>query len=137
MSPQRQIVRAAITSVGHYAPERVLTNAELEKMVDTTDEWIRTRTGISERRILEEGASSDMGAKAIEMLLRNRGIGAGEIDVIVVASVTPDMFFPSTACLIQEKIGAKNAWGFDVSAACSGFLYALVIGEQQIGRAHV
>jgi 3-oxoacyl-[acyl-carrier-protein] synthase-3 len=101
-------------------------------MVDTTDEWIRTRTGISERRILEEGASSDMGAKAIEMLLRNRGIGAGEIDVIVVASVTPDMFFPSTACLIQEKIGAKNAWGFDVSAACSGFLYALVIGEQLV-----
>ncbi|HYQ87110.1 MAG TPA: beta-ketoacyl-ACP synthase III [Bacteroidota bacterium] len=127
-----ETVRAAITAVGHYVPEKILTNAELETMVDTTDEWILTRTGIRERRILGEGATSDMAARAIEATLKNRGIGAEEIDVIIVASVTPDMFFPSTACLIQEKIGARKAWGFDVSAACSGFLYALVMGEQFI-----
>ncbi len=133
MSPSRQPVRAAITAVGHYLPERILSNANLEKMVDTTDEWIRTRTGIRERRVMEDGASSDMGAKAIEMVLRNRGIGPEELEVIIVASVTPDMFFPSTACLIADKIGARNAWGFDLSAACSGFLYALVVGEQLVG----
>ena len=124
--------RATITAVGHYAPEKVLSNADLEKMVDTTDEWIRTRTGISERRILEQGGTSDMGAKAVQMVLQNRGIEANEIDLIVVATISPDMFFPSTACLIQEKVGAKNAWGFDVSAACSGFVYSLVIGAQFI-----
>lgn len=122
--------RATITAVGHYVPDKVLSNADLEKMVDTTDEWIRTRTGISERRILTHGATSDMSAKAVQALLKNRGIGADEIDVIVVATITPDMFFPSTACIIQEKIGAKNAWGFDISAACSGFLYALTMAVQ-------
>ena len=125
-------IRAAITAVGHYVPEKILSNAELEKMVDTTDEWVRSRTGIRERHILDQGATSDLGAKAIEMLLKNRGIAAEEIDVIIVASVTPDMFFPSTACIIQDKIGAKKAWGFDLSAACSGFLYALVVGTQFI-----
>ncbi len=123
-------MRAEITAVGHYLPETVLSNADLEKMVDTTDEWIRTRTGISERRILKNGATSDMASKAIEALLKNRGITAEEIDLIIVATVTPDMFFPSTACVIQGKIGAKNAWGFDLSAACSGFLFGLVTGAQ-------
>jgi len=124
--------RATITAVGHYVPDRILSNADLEKMIDTTDEWIRTRTGISERRIMEHGATSDMGARAMEMVLHNRGIDASEIDLIVVATISPDMFFPSTACLIQQKVGAKKAWGFDVSAACSGFLYSLVIGAQFI-----
>lgn len=125
-------IHAAITAVGHYVPEKILSNADLEKMVDTTDEWIYTRTGIRERRILEHGATSDLGAKAIEAMLKRRGIGPEEIDVIIVATVTPDMFFPPTACVIQEKIGAKKAWGFDVSAACSGFLFSLVVGAQFI-----
>jgi 3-oxoacyl-[acyl-carrier-protein] synthase-3 len=94
-------------------------------MVDTNDEWIRTRTGITERRILDNGATSDLGAGALKAALRNRGIAAAELDVIIVATVTPDMFFPSTACLIQHKVGAKKAWGFDLSAACSGFIFAL------------
>jgi len=122
--------RAAITAVGHYAPSKVLTNAELEKMVDTNDEWIRTRTGISERRILEQGATSDLGAGAVQAMLAHRKIEPTEIEIIIVATVTPDMFFPSTACVIQDKIGASNAWGFDLSGACSGFLYALVTGAQ-------
>mgnify|MGYP001594293564 CR=1 FL=1 len=125
-------IRAAITAVGHYVPEKVLTNLELEKMVNTNDEWIRTRTGISERRVLEHGGTSDMGVKATEMLLKNRGISAEEIDVIIFATVTPDMFFPATACVLQQKIGAKNAWGFDVSAACSGFVYAITLGSQLV-----
>jgi 3-oxoacyl-[acyl-carrier-protein] synthase-3 len=124
--------RATITAVGHYAPPKVLTNAELEKMVDTNDEWIRTRTGISERRILEHGATSDLATSAIQNMLTHRKIEATEIDLIIVATVTPDMFFPSTACVIQDKIGASNAWGFDLSGACSGFLYALVTGAQFI-----
>jgi len=125
-------IRAAVTAVGHYLPEKVLSNADLEKMVDTTDEWIRTRTGISERRILERGATSDLGAGAVRALLKNRGIGPGEIDMILVATVTPDMFFPSTACVIQDKVGLKKAWGLDVSAACSGFLFTLVVAAQFI-----
>lgn len=125
-------VRAAITAVGHYVPDHAMTNFDFEKLVDTSDEWIRTRTGIRERHILKEGATSDMACKAIEMLLKNRGIGPEEIDAIIVATVTPDMFFPSTASVVQDKIGAKNAWGFDLSAACSGFLYALVVGAQFI-----
>jgi len=127
---QTKRLRAVITAVGHYVPDKVLTNADFEKMVDTTDEWIRARTGIRERHILERGASSDLGAKAAEAALRNRGIGAEELDVIIVATVTPDMLFPPTACLIQEKIGAKKAWGFDLSAACSGFVFALTVGAQ-------
>ncbi|MFC2087998.1 beta-ketoacyl-ACP synthase III [Calditrichota bacterium] len=125
--------RAYISAISHWVPEKILSNKDLEKMVDTTDEWIRTRTGIKERRILDEGkAPSDMGAEAVKILLKNRGISADDIDVIVVATVTPDMFFPSTANLIQEKIGAKNAFGFDISAACSGFVYALQVGAQFI-----
>jgi 3-oxoacyl-[acyl-carrier-protein] synthase III len=124
--------RATITAVGHYVPDKILTNADLEKMVDTTDEWIRTRTGISERRVCEDGASAHMGAKALEMILKNRGITAEELDLIIVATVTPDMFFPATSCLVQQKVGAKNAWTFDLSAACSGFLFALITGAQFI-----
>jgi len=101
---------AYISAISHWVPEKILTNAELEKMVDTNDEWIRSRTGISERHILEDGkASSDMGAEAVKLLLKYRGIDASEIDGIIVATVTPDMFFPSTANLVQEKIGAKKA----------------------------
>jgi 3-oxoacyl-[acyl-carrier-protein] synthase III len=124
--------RATITAVGHYVPEKKLTNADFEHMVETSDEWIRTRTGIVERRILENGASSDLGAGAVRAMLRNRNISAEEIDVLIVATVTPDMFFPSTACLIQDKIGARRAWGFDLSAACSGFIFALYVGAQLI-----
>lgn len=122
--------RATITAVEHYVPEKILSNADLEKMIDTTDEWIRTRTGISERRIMDQGATSDMAVRAIEKLLAQRKIEATDIDLIIVATVTPDMFFPATACVIQDKIGASKAWGFDLSGACSGFLFALVTGAQ-------
>ncbi len=124
--------RATITAVGHYVPEKVLTNADLERMVDTSDEWIVKRTGISERRILENGVTSDLAVNAIQQVLVNRDISPEEIESIVVATVTPDMFFPSTACVIQDKIGAANAWGFDLSAGCSGFLFALGVGAQFI-----
>src|SRR3989339_1313730 len=124
--------RATITGVGHYVPEKILTNKDLEKMVDTNDEWIRTRTGISERRILEQGATSDLAVAAIESMLAHRKIEATEIDIIIVATVTPDMFFPATACGVQDKIGASKAWGFALAAACSVFLYALVAGAQFI-----
>jgi len=119
---------AAITAVGKYLPEKVLDNKYFEGIVDTSDEWIMTRTGIKERRMLENGATSDLATKAVEDLLKNSKITAEEIDVIIVATVTPDMFFPATACLVQNNIGAKNAWGFDLSAACSGFLFALQTG---------
>jgi len=122
-------IRAAITAVGHYVPDTVLSNHDLEKLVETNDEWIRTRTGISERRILKQGATSDLAVPAVRMLLKDRGITAEELDVIIFATVTPDMFFPATACVLQEKIGAKKAWGFDISAACSGFVYALSVGS--------
>ena len=125
---------AAITAVHGWLPPDVLSNADLEKMVDTNDEWIRTRTGISERRILKdpEKATSDMVAKVIEGLCEQRGMSAEEIDLVIVATVTPDMFFPSTAQLACHKAGASNAWGFDLSAACSGFLFALRTGGQFI-----
>jgi 3-oxoacyl-[acyl-carrier-protein] synthase-3 len=124
---------AFISGINHWVPEKVLTNFDLEKMVDTTDEWIRTRTGIRERRILGDGrASSHMGAEAAKKLLQQRGMDPMDIEVIICATVTPDMFFPSTANLIQDKIGAQNAWSFDISAACSGFIYALGIGSQLI-----
>ena len=125
---------AAITAVGHYLPEDRLTNADLEKMVDTTDEWIRTRTGILERRILKDPdkATSFMATEACKEVLKKRGIGPEEIDLIIVATVTPDMVFPATACLVQEQLGATNAWGFDLSAACSGFLFGLSCGTQFI-----
>ncbi len=125
--------KAYISAVSHYVPEKVLTNQDLERMVDTSDEWIRTRTGIVERRILGPGkATSDMAAEAVKNLCKQRGIDPMEIEVIIVATVTPDMFFPSTGNLVQEKSGAKNAWSFDVAAACSGFLYALSVGTQYI-----
>lgn len=127
-------INAAITSVGGYVPEYVMTNKELEKIVDTTDEWITSRTGIKERRILKgEGkATSDMGVEVVKQICEKRGISPEEIDLVLVATVTPDMPFPSTANIICDKVGAKNAWGFDLSAACSGFLYALVTGQRFI-----
>ncbi len=121
---------AAITAVGAFVPEDKLTNFDLEKMVDTNDEWIRTRTGISERRILKgEGkATSDMGAPAVQELLKKRGIDPLDIDCLICCTVTPDMVFPATANIICDKIGAKNAFGFDLQAACSGFLYGVTTG---------
>jgi 3-oxoacyl-[acyl-carrier-protein] synthase-3 len=129
---------AYIRSVGRFLPERKLTNLDLEGMVDTSDEWIRSRTGISERRILEPGlGNSFMAARAALECLERAGVGPEEVDAIIVGTVTPDMFFPATACLIQDEIGAANAWGFDLSAGCSGFLFALANGSQMIesGRA--
>lgn len=127
-------ITAAITAVGGYVPETRLTNFDLEKMVETNDEWIRTRTGIEERRILREPGkgSSDMAAPAIKELLRKKNMDATEIDCIICATVTPDMVFPATANIIADKIGAANAWGYDMSAACSGFLYALTTGAMYI-----
>ncbi|MFA6233165.1 MAG: beta-ketoacyl-ACP synthase III [Bacteroidota bacterium] len=123
---------AAITAVGHYAPERVVPNSFFESYLDTTEEWIFTRTGIRERRYLEHGATSDLAVEAARRTLEMRGIGPEEVECIIVATVTPDMFFPSTAALVQTKLGAKNAWGFDLSGACSGFLFALATGVQFI-----
>jgi 3-oxoacyl-[acyl-carrier-protein] synthase III len=127
-------ITAAITGIGGYVPDYRLTNAELEKMVDTTDEWIRTRTGVSERRILKgEGlGSSDMGAPAVLDLCKKRGISPEEIDCIICATVTPDMVFPATANIIGDKVGAINAFSFDLGAACSGFLFALTTGASFI-----
>jgi 3-oxoacyl-[acyl-carrier-protein] synthase-3 len=129
-----QKITAAITAVGGFVPEDRLTNFDLEKMVDTNDEWIRSRTGISERRILKgEGkATSDMVVPAVQELCRKRGIDPSEIDALIVGTVTPDMMFPSTANLACHKLGAKNAWGFDLLAACSGFLYSLTTGASLI-----
>ena len=125
---------AAITAVGGYVPDYVLTNKELETMVDTNDEWIRTRTGIIERRILkEEGkATSDLAARAILPMLEKKNIDPAEIDLIICATVTGDYIFPATANVIADKIGAVNSWSFDISAACSGFLYALETGSKMI-----
>lgn len=121
--------RAKISSLGTYTPPRLLTNADLEKMVDTTDEWITTRVGIRERHIVEPGqATSHMAVDAARQCLAARGIDAAEVEVIIVATVTPDMLFPATACLVQDRLGAKGAWGFDLSGACSGFVYALQVG---------
>ena len=129
-----QKLTAVITAVGGWVPEDRLTNFDLEKMVETNDEWIRTRTGITERRILrgEGKATSDMAAPAVLELCRKRGIDPKEIDCLIVATVTPDMVFPATANIVCDKIGAVNAWGFDLSAACSGFLYALTTGASFI-----
>jgi len=125
----RTAVRAKISSLGTYVPPKLLTNADLEKMVETNDQWIMERTGIRERHIVDKGvATSDLAAEAAKKCLAARGIGADEVDAIIVATVTPDMFFPATACLVQDKIGATKAWGFDLSAACSGFIYALQVG---------
>lgn len=123
-------IHAAITAVGGYVPDYVLTNQELETMVDTNDEWITTRTGIKERRLLKgEGlATSDMAVPAVEGLLKKRGISAEEIDLIIFCTSTPDMPFPATANILADKIGAKNAWGYDLNAACSGFIFGLATG---------
>jgi len=123
-------ITAAITAIGGYVPDTKLTNADLEKLVDTNDEWIRTRTGVVERRILTEPgkATSDLCAPAVLELCKKRGISPAEIDCLIVGTVTPDMFFPSTANLVCDKVGAVNAWGFDLAAACSGFLFSLTTG---------
>jgi 3-oxoacyl-[acyl-carrier-protein] synthase III len=123
----------SIIATGSYVPERILTNRELEQIVDTTDEWIRTRTGISERRIAAaDEATSDMATKAALAAMSQANVDAKEIDLIIVATVTPDMFFPATACWVQKKLGAARAACFDISAACSGFLYAMEIAQQFI-----
>src|SRR3954453_4960740 len=133
VEPHSEPRRAAITGVAIYVPERVLTNAELARSLDTSDEWIITRTGIRERRIGAPGeTTSTMGAEAVRRLMADRRLGPGDIDAIIVATVTPDMLFPATACLIQDQLGLTQAWGFDLSAACSGFLYALTTGAQLI-----
>ena len=121
--------RAKITALGTYVPPRVLTNADLEKMVDTTSQWILERVGICERHIAEKGvAASDLAVAAVKNLLESHPFDLQEVDLIVVGTVTPDMMYPSTACLVQHKLGIENTWGFDVSAGCSGFVYALNTG---------
>jgi 3-oxoacyl-[acyl-carrier-protein] synthase-3 len=124
--------KATITAVSHYVPDKVLSNSDLEKMVNTSDEWIRTRTGILERRIFDNGPTSVLAVKAAEDILRLRKIDAAEIDLIIVATITPDMVLPSAGCIVQNKIGARNAWAFDLNAACSGFLYAITVGARFI-----
>src|SRR5713226_178118 len=127
-------IAAKITGVAGFLPPRVMTNADLEKIVDTNDEWIRTRTGIRERHVVDKGmASSHMATEAAKQLLAKTNTDPAEIDLIIVASVTPDMLFPATVCLVQDRLGAKKAWGFDLSAACSGFAYALTVGAQFVG----
>jgi len=129
----RNPVRAKISSVGSYVPPRLLTNADLEKMVATNDQWIQERTGIRERHLVDKGvATSDLATEAARICLAKRGIDASEVEAIIVATVTPDMAFPATACLVQNKLGAPHAWGFDLSAACSGFPYALQMGAKLV-----
>ncbi len=126
-------IRVGFLGLGYYVPSRVLTNSDLEKMVDTSNEWIITRTGIKERRIAEDNvATSDLAKEAALKALNNAGLKPEQIDLIIVATITPDMAFPSTACILQDKIGAKNAACFDISAACAGYLYAIAIAEQFI-----
>ena len=127
----QNLLGAKITALGTYVPPKILSNQDLEKMVDTTDQWIIDRTVIRQRHIVEKGVgSSDLAVQAACRALAQRGIGATDLEAIIVATVTPDMMFPATACLVQNKLGAKGAWGFDVSAACSGFVYALQTGVQ-------
>ena len=126
-------VRAKISALGTYVPPRILSNADLEKLVETSNEWILERTGIRERHLVDKGvATSDLAVQAAKKALAERGLQSTDIEAILVATVTPDMFFPSTACLVQNKLGAKGAWGFDLSAACSAFLYALQTGAQYV-----
>ncbi len=128
-----QLVRAKISALGTYVPPRLLTNADLEKMVETSNDWIVDRTGIRQRHIVDKGvATSDLSVEAAKRALAERGIGASDLDAIIVATVTPDMLFPSTACIVQHKLGAKGIWGFDLSAACSAFVYGLQVGAQFI-----
>ena len=125
--------RVEIKSLATYVPPKLLTNADLEKLVDTTDEWILQRTGIRQRHIAEPGVgTSELAAEAAREAIKRAGLTPDDIDVIVVGTVTPDMLFPSTACLVQHKIGATRAWGYDLGAACSGFTYALTAGHQMI-----
>ena len=125
--------RATITSIGRFLPDKVLSNHDLEVMVDTTDQWIVARTGIHERRIVEQGTgASELAAAAAQEALDRRGFTADDVDLIIIGTVTPDMMFPSTACLVQDKLKASRAWGFDLSAACCGFVYSLTVGSQFI-----
>jgi len=127
------VIKARITGTGSYLPEKVLTNADLEKIVDTTDEWIRTRTGICERHVAAEGeVTSDLATQAARKAMQMAGVSAEEIDFIVVGTITGDFPWPATACLVQDKLGAKNAFAYDISAACSGFVYALDAATKQI-----
>ena len=127
----RNLQHVKISALGTYVPPRLLTNADLEKMVDTSDQWIVERVGIRERHLADPGvATSDLATEAAKRALATRGIEPSELDAILVATVTPDMFFPATACLVQHKLGAKNVWGCDISAACSAFPYALQVGAQ-------
>ena len=126
-------IRAKISALGTYVPPRLLTNADLERMVDTNNEWILTRVGIRERHIVDKGvAASDLAVEAARKTLAQRGLEPTDIEAIIVGTVTPDMLFPSTACIVQNKLGAKGAWGFDLSAACSAFVYSLQVGAQFI-----
>ncbi|MBZ5722656.1 MAG: ketoacyl-ACP synthase III [Acidobacteriia bacterium] len=128
-----QLVRAKISALGTYVPPRLLTNDDLEKMVETTNQWILERTGIRERHVVDKGvATSDLAVEAAKQALAQRGLSPTDLEAIILGTVTPDMFFPSTACLVQHKLGAKGVWGFDVSAACSAFIYALQAGAQFI-----
>jgi 3-oxoacyl-[acyl-carrier-protein] synthase III len=125
------LIRAKISALGTFVPPRLLTNADLEKMVETTDKWIMERTGIRQRHIADKGvAASHLAVEAARRALEERGISGSEVEAIFLASVTPDMMFPATACLVQDRLGAKGAWGFDISAACSGFIYALQTGAK-------
>ncbi len=136
MNPDQRpkaLLRAKISSLGTYVPPRVLTNADLEKMVDTQDAWIVERTGIRERHLVDKGvATSDLAVEAARRCLAKRGVSPDEVEAIIIATVTPDMLFPATACLVQNKLGAHHAWGFDLSAACCGFVYALQVGTKLI-----
>ncbi len=132
--PIRRTLRGAkISALGTYVPPRILTNADLEKMVDTNDKWITDRTGIRERHLVDPGVTtSDMAVEAAKRCLAERGITGADVEVVIVATVTPDMLFPATACLVQNRIGARGAWGFDLSAACSGFVYAMQVGAKLV-----
>jgi 3-oxoacyl-[acyl-carrier-protein] synthase III len=131
-------LRAEIKSLATYVPPRLLTNADLEKLVDTSNDWIVQRTGIHERHIVDQGvATSDLATEAARLAIERAGLTPADIDLIIVGTVTPDMFFPSTACLVQAKIGATRAWGFDLSAACSAFTYSLTVGSQMVSSGAV
>ncbi len=132
MQKKDRLYSAVITGVGMYVPDKVLDNKFFESIVDTNDEWIRTRTGIEERRVLEEGATSLLATKAVEDLLASTNTDPLDIDAIIVATITPDMIFPATAALVQDNIGAKNAWAYDLSAACSGFIFAMQSGASLV-----
>ena len=132
MGERKRKFSAVVTAVERYLPDRIVTNSDLEKIIDTSDTWIRERTGIRERRILDGLPTSFMATAVGERLLRQRDMDPADVDLIIVATVTPDMVFPATACLVQDRIGARRAWAFDLSAACSGFVYAVVTGSQFI-----